>query len=78
MKWLLTVLITIIVLVSIVTSLWLLIVMTPQTPVEGQVTAVGYWLEVYDGDEYVRFNVDYDEYKKYEMGGYYSLPENEK
>jgi hypothetical protein len=52
--------------------------MTPQTPVEGQVTAVGYWLEVYDGDEYVRFNVDYDEYKKYEMGGYYSLPENEK
>ena len=77
MKWLLTVLITNIVLVSIVTALWLLL-MTPQTPVEGQVTAVGYWLEVYDGNEYVRFNVDYDEYKKYEMGGYYSLLENEK
>lgn len=79
MKVFFTGLITSIVMIGIVTLSWMLLLTIPQqnTPVEGQITAVGYWLEVYDGEKYVRFNVDYDEYKRYEMGGYYSLSENE-
>lgn len=78
MKLFWTGLITIVVILGIVTTTWTLLLLSPQnTPVEGQITAVGYWLEVYDGEKYVRFNVDYDEYKRYEMGGYYSLSENE-